>query len=271
MNQKGIIAPAKLNIGLYVERTVNKNKSGLHNLITIMTQFFLFHDIIDITVTPDSSCSRYSKDKSEIVIKGLENICPPEKSTIYKALTNYMEAANINMKTEVSVKKSIPLCSGMGGGSSDAGIILRILNNMLGNPMSEEQMMSTGLKTGSDVCFFIKNHPTAVVSSTGEKVTPIKSRDDLYFRFIRPDREKISTESAFMLLDRSGKSTVIPHSGELIEMYYKDVADWEFKNSFSFLYETPIIPTDENEKILLTGSGPTFFIVGQKCTDKHKQ
>ena len=262
MIYKNELAYSKINLALYISK---QKENNLHKLISLITLFPLFKDILDIEIITDASCSSFSENKTKILIYGLEESCLNTESSIYKAIKIYLREINTNAYIKVNIKKGIPKLSGLGGASSDAGLILLILNNAFLNALSEIQLFTIGLKVGSDVCFFLSSYNTAIIYNTGELVYQIKNRSDLYFRYIKPKELKISTKDAFIRLDRTNKTHLnLPERKELELQYEKDVNNWNFENDFSYLYKKPIIPTSEKERIYLTGAGPTWFIVGQK-------
>lgn len=68
----------------------------------------------------------------------------------------------------VKLNKRIPLCAGLGGGSTDAACFLTLINESLNLGLSRENLTQIGFKLGSDVPFFLSGFKSANVSGTGE-------------------------------------------------------------------------------------------------------
>ena len=63
----------------------------------------------------------------------------------------------------INLKKNIPNGAGLGGGSSDAAMVLKILNNKLHLHLSENILLQIAQNLGADVPFFIKENKQVVV------------------------------------------------------------------------------------------------------------
>lgn len=68
------------------------------------------------------------------------------------------------------LEKNIPLCAGLGGGSSDAACFLLLMNEELNLQIPKDKLMQMGFALGSDVPFFLSGFYSANVSGTGEIV-----------------------------------------------------------------------------------------------------
>ena len=78
-----------------------------------------------------------------------------EKNTVFRAASLFLERAGLAETTgaRIHLKKTIPSQAGLGGGSADAAAVLRGLNLLTGDPLSEEELFSIGLRVGADVPF----------------------------------------------------------------------------------------------------------------------
>ena len=79
---------------------------------------------------------------------------------------------------EITLDKHIPVAGGMGGGSSDAGAVLRLLQQYSDCPLSPEKLAAAALSVGSDVPYFLDPVP-AVARGRGEILTPVDLLEDL--------------------------------------------------------------------------------------------
>ena len=107
-----LLTSAKINLNLKVSEQQN---SGLH---------FLDSDMIPIDIYDEISINEAEEDKILFSIEPLNN----EYTTVHKALA-LLRKINSSFKQQfvISVEKNIPLQSGLGGGSSDAGALLKYL------------------------------------------------------------------------------------------------------------------------------------------------
>jgi 4-diphosphocytidyl-2-C-methyl-D-erythritol kinase len=78
----------------------------------------------------------------------------------------------VQQGVEITLDKSIPIAAGLGGGSSNAAMVLLVLNRLwkLDCPVTALQPLAAQL--GSDVPFFL-NGPTAVAEGRGEVLSSL--------------------------------------------------------------------------------------------------
>ena len=180
------LSSAKINLNLEVN---SETKDGLHTLTSYLIPID-FYDVIEINETDERN------DKiiftPYIELKG--------KSTIEKSLDLVRESNSFEKYFEVKVTKNIPIEGGLGGGSSNAGSIIKYICSTydLALPKNED----IAKKVGSDVPYFIEGKP-GVISGIGEEVSIDESIGDLDILIATP-HEKISTVDAFQAFDKLG-------------------------------------------------------------------
>ncbi|MCH5335814.1 MAG: 4-(cytidine 5'-diphospho)-2-C-methyl-D-erythritol kinase [Campylobacter sp.] len=64
--------------------------------------------------------------------------------------------------------KNIPVCAGLGGGSSDAACFLMLMNKELNLKLCKEKLSTLSLSLGSDIAFFLSGFKSANVEGCGE-------------------------------------------------------------------------------------------------------
>ena len=261
-------AYAKINFGL---RVLPGRSDGFHGIESIFQTVDLF-DELTVTVTDSNLC---------------EVICPsmllPKKNTLTAAYEAFCEIADVEVPgIRVNLKKGIPSGGGLGGGSSDAAALIRILERLCRIRLSCSQKDSIAGNTGSDVFFFMhcndEGKGCALVSGRGEKVQMINPCDEKFLVLIFPSVSS-STKEAYALVDEAfakGSTLVSPDFDELEVIYRRPPEKWTFINTF-----TPVI-SKEYEEIggalealrasgcsyaEMSGSGSTVFGV---FADKHK-
>lgn len=221
-------AYAKINFGL---RVFPKREDGFHSIESIFQTIDLFDELI-VTPTAESGC-----------IVQCDSMQLPENNTLVSAFNAFCETTGRNdIGVNVVLKKGIPSGGGLGGGSSDAAALIRVLQKLYGINLSDEQKDYIAAKTGSDVFFFMHcdqdGKGCALVRGRGEFIKSIVPRKDIFLLMIFPSVSS-STKEAYALVDKAfseGKGIGGPSFDELEGIYNKPLDEWTFVNTF-----TPVI------------------------------
>ena len=113
---------AKLNLSLDV---LGKRPDGYHDMKMVMQSITLSDDIT--VVDNDGQGIRVSSNVGFLPTN--------EKNLAVAAALRFYESLGKEARSvDLSLEKSIPVCAGMAGGSSDAAAVLRALNEMEGRP-----------------------------------------------------------------------------------------------------------------------------------------
>ena len=139
----------KINLGLSI---TEKRPDGYHNLETVFYPVAL-EDALEIRTSPDTD------RKFTLYQHGMEIAGKPEDNLVVKAYL-LMDKEFHLPPVEIHLYKHIPSGAGLGGGSSDAAFMLKLLNNHYQLGVSEEQLEVYAATLGADCAFFIKNRPT---------------------------------------------------------------------------------------------------------------
>ncbi len=83
-------------------------------------------------------------------------------NTLTKAHAAFLRAGGAVKGVHVHLHKNIPHGAGLGGGSSDAAIVLKWCNDHAERPLSEAELHAVALQVGADVPFFLRNAPSRV-------------------------------------------------------------------------------------------------------------
>lgn len=247
-----LLAPAKINLHLAVGQP---REDGYHPITSIFQKISLC-DFINFRNAVNG--------ESETIVTGLERYVESGKSTIDKAIFLWREFTGIKDSILVNVTKSIPVQSGLGGGSSDAASVLLALNQLTegsAGHLSDEELIKLGANVGCDVPFFLANCDAAVVSGLGEIIQPIEARHDLRGYIILPKDEKISTKAAYEALNQRKTISLLEGKKFLYEEYYKDFTTWNFRNDFELVNKRPKIDVLPGERLFLTGSGSAWVLL----------
>ncbi len=155
-------APAKVNFGL---RILSKRKYAFHNLETIFCPVKLY-DEVTINISPAAKGSISVKTNAGSALEGRNNIC-------YRAAEMFLKEFNVteNYRIAIIIKKNIPHGAGLGGGSSDAAAVLKMLAKYF-RLSASPKLRKLALALGSDVPFFLTGKP-AYATGRGEKLMPL--------------------------------------------------------------------------------------------------
>lgn len=156
--QFSVQSPAKINLHLKV---FEKNADGYHRVETTMVKIGLF-DEIHFEITDGNTLDVVVTSPFEF-LSGKDNLA-------FKAADLLLKSTALQKLVKIRITKNIPLGAGLGGGSSNAGVVLYSLNKHLGEPLSEKQLMELGRKLGADVPFFIQNHDFGFMKGRGDEL-----------------------------------------------------------------------------------------------------
>ncbi len=183
---------AKINLGLNV---VEKRPDGYHNLETVFYPVQI-EDALEVYPMDPEFPSEYDYDLkvTNITIDGDE-----QRNLVVRAY-NLLKADFPTLpRIHAHLYKGIPTQAGMGGGSSDCGFMITLLNDMFKLGLTQQQMIDYAARLGADCAFFIFNRP-CYAEGIGEKLQPIDlDLKGWYLSLVRPDIP-VSTREAFALI-----------------------------------------------------------------------
>ena len=168
---------------LYLDLIAKDPKDGYHFLESIF---------VEIPWGDDFRITQSEQD-SIIFNNNRENI--EKENTVSKALRLFKEQFNIQDSFTIEIDKNVPMGAGLGGGSGDAGSLLKWLAHRY--TINVQDCLEIAQKIGSDVPFFLYGG-IALVTGKGEKITPLenKFKKGLSALIIYPNIS-ISTKEAF--------------------------------------------------------------------------
>jgi 4-diphosphocytidyl-2-C-methyl-D-erythritol kinase len=174
-------ANAKINIGLNV---TEKLANGYHNIQTVFYPIKI-HDVVEITDSEALSCQ----------VAGIEIDGDPEDNICYKAFKLIQTDFNIPNQ-QITILKHIPVGAGLGGGSSDAAHLIKLLNKKFELGLAVTEMEHYASKLGADCAFFIENKPVYAFGK-GDQFKPLQLDLSAYnVVLVKPDIH-VSTAEAY--------------------------------------------------------------------------
>jgi 4-diphosphocytidyl-2-C-methyl-D-erythritol kinase len=250
-----LYAPAKINLFLKV---LARRPDGYHELETWMQKLSLF-DRISLTL----------RDGSGVQLRCPGNDLPADETNLaWRAASVFFAASRYGTEfgVDISLEKNIPIAAGLGGGSSDAGTVLRGLNSLFGNEFSESVLLDLGRTLGADVPFFTTCHGAVLATGIGDRMEPVHSLEQCTFLLVNPGFA-VSTRwvyENFTLTKRLKKST-FPGSQKLGSDI---VSVTEMTNDLEQVTTGKYPEINDIKKklraagavtALMSGSGPTVF------------
>jgi len=149
-------AQAKVNLFL---RVLAREASGYHQLETLFARI----DLADpIEVAVDTAVR-------EVTCRGAD-VGPMERNLAFRAAEAFLGATGWRTGFAITIEKRIPMGGGLGGGSADAGAVLRALNALAPTPLAATDLATLAFGLGADVPFLTVEHPLALAWGRGERL-----------------------------------------------------------------------------------------------------
>ncbi len=150
-------APAKVNLSL---RVLGKRPDGFHEVDILMARLDLEDELA------------FHNSRTTTLLCEAPGVPTDESNLVVKAVREFEKAYGRKAKQHITLTKRIPHGAGLGGGSADAAVTLRAVNEILGTGYDAEELAAMAAALGSDVPFFL--HPVVSrCTGRGEVVTPV--------------------------------------------------------------------------------------------------
>lgn len=176
MTAARLVAQAKLNLRL---RVLARESSGYHSVETLLLRVDL-GDGVTVRVTPGRAldCSGPALPPG--------GLGPVEKNLAFRAAVAYADATGWPDGFAIEIEKRIPVGGGLGGGSADAGAVLRALDALSPNPLGS-RLVELATPLGADVPFMTIESPMAIAWGRGERLFPVRALDARPALLVVPD------------------------------------------------------------------------------------
>lgn len=241
-------APAKLNLSL---RVLAKRADGFHEIETLMVKLPALAD--ELTFHPADDFSFRCDDPS---------LPTDAQNLVVRAARAYQDAAGVDCRCAISLRKAIPHGAGLGGGSSDAATTLLGLNYFHHQPLSIADLQQLASDLGSDVPFFL-SQGAALCTGRGEKVTIVPSPPALSVLLLKPTFP-VPTADAYRRWQGSLKLPGICDTEQVLAgiSLVNDLERPVFeKHRFLAELKQWLLERRETAAALMSGSGSTVFAI----------
>lgn len=225
----------KINLGLNVLR---KREDGFHDLETLFVPYHGICDTLEIVVGDDysrTSAALFSRYGSSVpssqgsqnpegvfgverpdvqqpkIVQGMSEDGKlmitiareegvdwnPLKDLTAKAYQILLEDFQMP-PVKIFLEKNSPVGAGLGGGSADAAFALKMMNELCGLNLSQQQLAAYASRLGSDCAFFIYNRPM-IGEGRGEILTEydLDIMDSYEIQVVTPAGIAVSTKDAY--------------------------------------------------------------------------
>ncbi len=249
-----VAAQAKLNLGL---RILARERGGYHSIETLFARIALA-DIV--TIRPRDA-------ERSVVCEGLE-LGAQEKNLAFRAAAAYGDATGWPRGFEIEIAKRIPMGGGLGGGSADAGAVLRGLNALAPRAIPGAELLRIAMVLGADVPYLTSTEPFALAWGRGERLLALPTLPERTVMLVLPGYE-VSTVDAYAWIAASRNADV--PSPRLVSV--SELTSWETLREHVVNDFEPVVAEhhDEIPSIIgllrefgatvagMSGSGSTLF------------
>ncbi|MFN0254429.1 4-(cytidine 5'-diphospho)-2-C-methyl-D-erythritol kinase [Pedobacter ureilyticus] len=246
-------ANAKINLGLFL---TEKRADGYHNLQTVFYPIKI-NDVVELVDAEETS----------MLIKGIDIPGDATDNICFKAFQALQKDFNVPNQ-QIVLLKNIPVGAGLGGGSSDAAFLVKLVNQKFKLGLTYEQMEGYVRPLGADCAFFIKNKPTYAFAKGDEFEELSVDLSDYYLVLVKPPVH-VSTALAYSNVN------VKQPSSSLKDLIHLPLQDWQAHifNGFepSVFAKYPQIDEIKTKLYqagakfaLMSGSGSSVFAIFEK-------
>ncbi len=175
----------KLNLGLHVLR---RRPDGYHDLETLFLPCPAYHDTLEIITGDDFSRTSARLQSGYSGGQVAQGISPDGKLMVTIARKEGVDWNPMDDLTarayfllaerhklppmKIYLEKTSPVGAGLGGGSADAAFALRMMADLAGLDLPDEELAALAARLGSDCAFFIYNRPM-LGTGRGEVLEPL--------------------------------------------------------------------------------------------------
>jgi 4-diphosphocytidyl-2-C-methyl-D-erythritol kinase len=203
-----VVAQAKLNLGL---RVLARERGGFHAIETVFVRLAL-GDLVRVRSTTGART---------LDCRGAD-VGPVERNLAWRAALAYAHATGWPTGWEIEIDKHVPAEGGLGGGSADAGAVLRALNALAPHPIAEDELLALATPLGSDVPFLTSAAPAALAWGRGERMLRIPSLPERHAALVLPSFGVSTAEAYGWLTEGRGEYAPIARLFTL-----EQLASWE--------------------------------------------
>ncbi len=187
-------AQAKVNLYL---RILAREASGYHQIETIFLRLALADEVVVRTGVAGRTLDCRGAD-----------VGPVERNLAWRAAMALRDAGGPDTFA-IEIEKRIPVGAGLGGGSADAGAVLRALNSLSESPLPDDKLLAVAATLGADVPFLTSDAVMALAWGRGERMLALDPPPSRPVVLLVPPLS-ISTPDAYTWMDAHAASATAP-------------------------------------------------------------
>lgn len=187
------VAPAKINLFLHV---TGRRDDGYH----LLDSLFAFTNRGDTVRVAEGAGVSVSITGP---FAGALNTGLVETNLVWQAANKLKRHTGCDKGVHISLRKNLPVASGIGGGSADAAASLLALNEFWQLGLELKDMLDIALELGADVPACLSRSPVRV-KGIGEHVAPAELPKGYGIVLVNP-RVPLSTPAVFKVFKDSGR------------------------------------------------------------------
>jgi 4-diphosphocytidyl-2-C-methyl-D-erythritol kinase len=211
-----VAAQAKINLRL---RVLARETSGYHQIETLFLRLELA-DRVRVRLTP-GQCTLDVAGEGDLAALGAV-----DQNLAWRAAEAYFAASGMRGGFAIELTKHIPIGGGLGGGSADAGAVLRALDAMADEPLGAAVMLDVAARLGADVAFLASEHAYALAWGRGDRMLALVPPPSRKTILIVPSFS-VNTAEAYAWLDEYRISIGRGLGVQSLVLDYEALSDWE--------------------------------------------
>lgn len=222
LNQIALRSYAKINLGLHI---LGQRSDGFHEVRTVL-QTIALHDRLILK----------RKRTAGIEFRTNESGIDPADNLVIRAITLFQRKTGVSGGVTAKLEKSIPLGSGLGGGSSNAAVTLLGLARLFRLELCRSDLLHWAGELGSDVPFFLVGG-SALGIGRGSEIYPLEELPKRHVLLAIPNTG-VSTADAYgrlsLQLTNADPESMIPRfcSGFLACLERQNLLGNDFEPAF---------------------------------------
>lgn len=181
-----VTAHAKLNLAL---RVLARERGGYHALETLFARVALGDRVVVRTRPSGRAIDCRGADAG-----------PPERNLALRAAAAYADATGWPAGFAIEIDKQIPVGGGLGGGSADAGAVLRALDALAPRPIGRAALLALAAALGSNVPYLTTTNALVLAWGRGERMLALGPLPERIVVLVFPDFA-VRTADAYAWLD----------------------------------------------------------------------
>lgn len=275
-------AHAKVNLGLAV---LARRGDSFHEIETLMARLHLADDVevtlregppgeVTLASVPDpqaGSPAWHARCLADVPT-GSDNLAVRAATAYLRAFER--ETGRAPPGAHVALVKRVPVAAGLGGGSSDAAAVLRVLDSLLPAGLD---LTALGTALGSDVPFFVSGVSAAVARGRGERLHEVDI-PRLHVVLAKPETSVSAAEAYGALV---GFTPRLKHESSLAALRSGEEPRWRNGLQPGVVRAHPHLRALLEDLrglglkgVIMSGSGPTCFgvasdsVAAQEAADR---